>query len=178
MTRKLTGLGIAAALTLASGAFTSAASAQSLGLTVDLTTGETTLFDSNVPGGTPTEFIIYAVTSGEGQLLADNWTRIATQGYPQFSDAGDNIGPTLIGELTFGNPAVLPASGIGLGNVFNPDFADAPDLFFEYSVLTDGGGTFAPDIVYVNAPGVPEPATAGLLVLGGSALLIRRRRSA
>ena len=145
------------------------AAAQAVRLVVAADTGESLIagIDDTV------DITGYSIISlpEPGQLLPDNWVQLSGL-YPQFFNAGP-ADVTFLSEITLGDPAPIPTSGISLGNLFDTSFLDASNLAFSYLRPGELDEETGP-VDFVSS--IPEPATASLLVLGGGLLLARRRR--
>ena len=119
----------------------------------------------------PAEVSGYDIVSTDNALIPANWVSLAQQGVAGF---GENARLALgVSEASLTTVATVDATGFNLGNFFNPAVGSINNLSFTYtdenSNVIEGAVTPA-----ATAP-LPEPASLGLLGLGGLALLRRRR---
>ena len=170
-------------LILVAGAFTSQAGAvilpdPSLTLLIDVNTGDTWL--KNTSAGL-LSFNGYEIWSAGGLLDPAGWYSIADAVVAQPVDVMLTLGvgalsfgemmatPDLLTEVSLSNNATLQMGSMWYIGQPAPQ-ASLADLSFFYHTQTSGGDKYAGGIEII-----PEPATLGLLAIGGLAMLRRRR---
>ena len=105
----------------------------------------------------------YSITSAAGSLVPDGDGAAPFQFY--LANETDDISAASLGV------GVLVDGELALGAAFDttPPLSLPPDLMFSYGVFGQGGSVSG-DVILV-----PEPATLGLLAMGGLAMMRRRR---
>ena len=170
-------------LILVAGAFTSQAGAvilpdPSLTLLIDVNTGDTWL--KNTSAG-PFNFDGYEIWSAGGLLAPASWQSIADSVVSQPVNVMAALGTgalsfgeitastSLLAEFTLSGQATLQAGATWyIGQPAQQ--ASLADLSFFYSIPTSSGNKYEGGIEII-----PEPATLGLVLIGGLALLKRKR---
>ena len=119
---------------------------------------------------TPPTILSYDFASPSGSLSPDGFVSLQSRGIGGFTVLSQDA--TGIGETSFGSGVAVDGTGFSLGTAFV--IGGSQDLVFNYGRNDETSETNVP-VTYVGGTSVPEPASLGLLGLGGLALLRRRR---
>jgi hypothetical protein len=113
--------------------------------------------------GTDRHVVSFSPTPNNGSLGVGEWTK-----WEFDFDAAGNV------KYFYYDPTTgLPTSWYYTATMTN----GAANSFFVYGGDTLNGGVYVDDVHFVQAAGVPEPASLSLLALAATPLLLRRRRA-
>ncbi len=160
---------------------TSAANTDTSSLVVNTSTGDVRLML-----GSTASLSSYEIDSASGSLVTANLHSLASQfsgdGFSSYADKAKSISEATLGNGPTASQTTPGANGqyyIDFGNIFNVHGTrDLSYLAFDNAGNEIDGTTGAGQpAIYIGGT-IPEPATLGLLAIGGVALVSRRRKRA